>query len=230
MASRAYSAAPDDPRPRDAGDTLQSPRMIARVLLDCLIQDLTRDGYVHSIDLFAALGSVGGFSCILAALDIASAGQLRDGADLVVVETKDGSRYYAGNLPNAFLLESHDSFLNLTYGAARQSGGLISQEMVMETFRHVAATIGHPQFGISRLLEEHRPGDTPLIYVRRLWPKVAEILDRHLVPIRRRPLAIGMALELAFVSGKPPLDPSLAARIVTECAVPMAKLDPRSIA
>lgn len=230
MDSLADGPASADSRRRETEDTLQSPGMVARALLNHLIQEMAKDGNVHSIDLFAALGSVGGFSCIRTALDIASAGQLSADADLIAMETKDGSRYYTGNLPNAFLLESHDSVLTLTYGAARRSGALIPQEMAIETLRYVVSTIGHPQFGIPRLMDEHRPGDTPLAYVRRLWPKLADALDRNLVPIRRRPFAIGLALELAFFHVRPPLDPSLAAQIVTECAVPMAKLDPRVVA
>lgn len=230
MESLAHSSASADPRRRETEDTVQSPGLVASALLDHLIQEMAKDGNVHSIDLFAALGSVGGFSCVLTAFDIASAGQFSDDADLIAMETEDGSRYYTGNLPNAFLLESHDSLLNLTYGAARRSGAVISQEMAMEALRYVISTIGHPQFGIPRLMEEHRPGDTPLAYVRRLWPKLADALDRNLVPISRRPFAVGLALELAFFHVRPPLDPSLAARIVTECAIPMAKLDPRLIA
>ncbi|EJJ29014.1 hypothetical protein PMI11_02732 [Rhizobium sp. CF142] len=230
MESLADSSASADPRRRETEDTVQSPGLVARALLDHVIQEMATDGHVQSIDLFGALGSVGGFSCVLTAFDIASAGELSDDADLIAMEAEDGSRYYTGNLPNAFLLESHDSLLNLTYGAARRSGALISQEMAMETLRYVVSTIGHPQFGIPRLTDENRPGETPLAYVRRLWPKLADALDRNRVPLSRRPFAIGLAVELAFFHVRPPLDPSLAARIVTECAIPMAKLDPRLIA
>jgi hypothetical protein len=230
MESLADGPTSADPRRRETEDTLQSPGLVARALLDHVTEEMAKDGDVRSIDLFAALGSVGGFSCVLTAFDIASAGQLSDAADLIAMETEDGSRYYTGNLPNAFLLESHDSLLNLTYSAARRSGALIPQETAMETLRYVISTIGHSQFGIPRLTDEHRPGDTPLAYVRRLWPKLADALDRNLVPIGKRPFAIGLALELAFFHVRPPLDPSLAARIVTECAVPMAKIDPRLVA
>ncbi len=218
-----------DPRQSETGDALKSPSKVAWELLDHLAREMTKNGKIRSIDMFAALGSIGGFSCVVAALEIASSGELRDDADLIAVEATDGSRYYTGNLPNTFLLESHDSLLNRTYGAARKSGALIPQDTVTETLHYVISTIGLPEFGIPRLADEHRPGDTPLAYVQHLWPKAADVLDRNLVPVRRQTLAIGMAVELAFVYARPQLDPALAARIVTECAIPMAKLDPRLI-
>ncbi|MBX5170021.1 hypothetical protein HJB84_09065 [Rhizobium sp. NZLR1b] len=229
MKIRAQSAVQDDPRPNEAGNPLQGPRLVARALLDRIRQEIAEDGRFRMIDLLAALGSIGGFSCVLAALNVAEAGQCRDGADLVTMETRDGSRYYAGNLPNAFLLESHDSLLALTYGAAGNQGAVLSQETVLDTFRHVAATIGDPQFGRPRLAQDDQPGALPISYVRRLWPIARQVLDMNHVPVRRRPLAIGMAIELAFAIDEQPIDPLLAAQIVTECAVPMAKIDPRKI-
>ncbi|KEC73746.1 UNVERIFIED_ORG: hypothetical protein GGD51_001588 [Rhizobium esperanzae] len=230
METRAQSTVRDHPRRNEAGNPLQGPRLEARALLDRIHQEIAEDGRFRMIDLLAALGSIGGFSCILAALDVAEAGQCRDGADLVIVETRDGSRYYAGNLTNAFLLESHDSLLALTYGAARSQGAVLSQETVLDTFRHVAATIGDPQFGRPRLADDDQPGALPISYVRRLWPVAWQILNMNHVPVRRRPLAIGMAIELAFAIDEQTIDPLLAARIVTECAVPMAKIDPSKIA
>jgi hypothetical protein len=38
-----------------------------------------------------------------------------------------------------------------------------------------------------------------------------------------------MAIELAFAIDEQRIDPLLAAQVVTECAVPMAKIDPRKI-
>jgi hypothetical protein len=229
MKTRAQSAVRDDPRRSEADNPLQGPRLVARALLHRIHQEIAEDGRFRMIDLLAALGAIGGFSCVIAALDVAEAGQCRDGADLVIVETRDGSRYYAGNLPNAFLLEGHDSLLALTYGAARNQGAVLPQETVLSTFRHVAATIGDQQFGRPRLADDDQPGALPISYVRRLWPIVRQILDMNHVPVRRRPLAIGMAIELAFAIDEQRIDPLLAAQVVTECAVPMAKIDPRKI-
>jgi len=98
MESLVDGSASADPRWREIEDTVQSPGLVASALLDHLIQEMATDGNVHSIDLFAALGSVGGFSCVLTAFDIASAGQLSDDADLIAMATEDGSRYYTGKI------------------------------------------------------------------------------------------------------------------------------------
>ncbi|MBB4234336.1 hypothetical protein [Rhizobium esperanzae] len=230
MDTHAQSAVRDDPRRHEATNPLHGPRLVARSLLDRIHQQMAQDGRFRKIDLLAALGSIGGFSCVLAALNVAEAGQCRDGADLIIIETRDGSRFYSGNLTNAFLLESHDSLLALTYSAAGNQGAVLSQETVLDTFRHVAATIGDPQFGKPRLTDGDQPGALPISYVRRLWPIALHVLDMNHVPVRRRPLAIGMAIELAFAIDEQAIEPLLAAQIVTECAVPMAKIDPRKIA
>jgi hypothetical protein len=46
------------------------------------------------------------------------------------------------------------------------------------------------------------------------------------VPLNKRASAIGFAVQKAIDAGKDTLDPTIAADIVTECAVPAAKFDP----
>ncbi|MGO7580690.1 hypothetical protein ACC699_39270, partial [Rhizobium ruizarguesonis] len=61
-----------------------------------------------------------------------------------------------------------------------------------------------------RLLRQDRAlvssGALPISYVRRLWPIVRQIMDMNHVPVRRRPLAIGMAIELAFAIDEQRID------------------------
>lgn len=212
-----------------ADDPLAEQKVIVARLLNFLILKLTQGTSFRPADLLGALGSVGGFSCIVAALDVAAAGEHHDGADLVTVETTDGSRYYFGNLPNAFLFERHDALLALASLAAENHGEPIPQETIAGTFQYVAGTVGGPKFGEPRLTGDYRPGQLPIDYVRRFWPMTTQLLDRNSVPVRWRPFAIGMAIEMAFDVVVPSIQPLSAATIVTECAIPMAKLDPRII-
>jgi hypothetical protein len=50
--------------------------------------------------------------------------------------------------------------------------------------------------------------------------------ERREVPLNKRASAIGFAVQKAIDVGKDTLDPTIAADIVTECAVPAAKFDP----
>ena len=130
-------------------------------------------------------------------------------------------------MPNASLLESELALLSLALGAAHGLGAPVTLALVHEVMKHVAGTVGGPDFGIPRLPTEHMPGDRPIEYVRHLWPKIREALGLYEVPLAGRPSAIGFAVQRAIDRGKDVLDPLLAAQIVTEYAVPMAKLDPK---
>ena len=176
-------------------------------------------------DVLAILASAGGFSCLLAALSDPS-----PEAQLTVITGKDGHSYFFGDIPNRYLIESQLGLLNLAMGAAQGCGGKVSLDMVYQTMRHVASTVGGENFGAPRLPEENRPGDLPFNYVRFLWPKILDALKLYEVQPTQWPATIGMALSRAIEAGKDIIDPTLAARVVIECAVPMAKIDPKRIA
>src|SRR5882724_12999287 len=59
-----------------------------------------------------------------------------------------------------------------------------------------------------------------------LRAKLFEALDLYEVPLNKRASTIGFAVQKAIDAGKETLDPTIAADIVTECAVPAAKFDP----
>jgi hypothetical protein len=178
-------------------------------------------------DVLAILGSVGGYSCIVGVLDgFARSGATPTGHQLVVASGADGNKYYFGDLPNQALLESDLSLLSLTLGAAQSHGGQVSLDKVHDVMRHVADTVGRADFGTPRIAGPHRPGDLPFNYVKYLAPKIFEALDLYEVPTDKRASAIGFAIQRAIDGSKEVLDPTIAADIVTECAVPAAKLDP----
>lgn len=178
-------------------------------------------------DILAILGSVGGYSCIVGVLDgLARSGAMPTGHQLVVGTGTDGNRYYFGDLPNQALLESHLSLLSLTLGAAQSHGGQVSLDKVHDVMRHIAGTVGRADFGTPRIAEPHRPGDLPFNYIKCLAPKIFDALDLYEVPADKRASAIGFAIQRAIDGSKDVLDPTIAADIVTECAVPAAKFDP----
>ena len=99
-------------------------------------------------------------------------------------------------------------------------------DMIIDVMKHVAATIGESNFGIPRLPPEHIPGDLPINYVRHLWPMVRDALDLYQVPAEKRATSIGFAIQEVIDQSKDAVSPKIAAQIVSEYAVPMAKLDP----
>jgi len=234
-------AAPPSEDPKDPGHravlnhlrTLDATQPEARlqlagtILFDLVYQMIKNERGARIEDFLAILGSVGGHACIVGALDtVARSRREPTGNQLIAMEGKDGNRYYFGDLPNQALLESPLSLLSLTLGAAQANGGSVSLEKVHDVMRHVAATVATPEFGIPRITGEHRPGDIPFNYIKHLRAKLFEALDLYEVPLNKRASAIGFALQKAIDVGKDTLDPTIAADIVTECAVPAAKIAP----
>ena len=203
-------------------------QLAGSVVFDLVCQMLAGERGVRIEDALAVLASVGGHACLIAAFDrIMRNGRQMTGGQLVVLGGADGHSYYFGDLPNEYLLESHLSLLSLTLGAAQAHGGAVSLEKAHEVMKHVASTVGTDQFGIPRISGPHRPGDLPFNYVKYITPKIFEALDLYETPVAMRPSAIGFAIQQAIDMGKAVLDPTIAADIVTECAVPAAKFDPK---
>lgn len=219
-------------REHEAAEPLQRAQVAGRVLFDHvygIAASPERGARIE--DLLAILASAGGFSCIVAALDAcARDGRSPQQAGMVEMKTGDGQVFWFGDLPNRFLLESEHALLSLALGAAQALGGAVSLDMVHQVMKRVAGTVGGPDFGVYDLPSPHAPGDLPQNYVRHLWPAVRKALDLYEVPPEQRPMAIGFALQRAIEGGKDVLDPGLAAQIVTQCAVPAAKLDPAAFA
>ncbi len=200
-------------------------QLAGNILFDFVYQMIKSEHGARTEDFLAILASVGGHACLVGAMDtVARSGGTPAENQLIAVDGKDGNRYFFGDLPNEALLESHLSLLSLALGAAQANGGSVSLEKVHDVMRHVASSVGGPEFGIPRIAEPHRPGDLPFNYIKHLRAKLWEPLDLYEVPLNKRASAIGYAVQRVIDVGK--LDPTIAADIVTECAVPAAKFDP----
>jgi hypothetical protein len=215
-------------RTLDATDPEQRLQVGGTIVFDLVYRMVAKPEKGARIeDVLAILGSVGGYSCIVGVLDrVARGGAMPTGNQLVSVTGTDGKKYFFGDLPNQALLESPLSLLSLTLGAAQSHGGQVSLDKVHDVICHVADTVGKADFGTPRIAEPHRPGDLPFNYVKFLAPKIFGALNLYEVPADKRASAIGFAIQRAIDGSKDVLDPTIAADIVTECAVPAAKFDP----
>lgn len=212
---------------RDGEDPTVRLRLAGKIVFDLVYRIISNERGARIEDLLGILGATGGFSCIVGVMHFLSeTGKTPAEVGMLTVRGKDGQVYHFGDLPNHALLESELALLSLTLGAAHSLGAPVSIAEVQDVMKHVAGTVGGPDFAVPRLPDNHTPGDRPVEYVKYLWPKVREALDLYQVPVTRRASAIGFAIQHAIDGAKDVLDPLLAARIVTEYAVPAAKLDP----
>ena len=81
-------------------------QLAGNILFDLVYQLVKGERGARIEDFLAILGSVGGHACIVGALDtVASSSGKPAETQLVVMDGKDGNRYYFGDLPNEALLE-----------------------------------------------------------------------------------------------------------------------------
>jgi hypothetical protein len=143
---------------------------------------------------------------------------------LQVIGTKDGGNFFFGDPLNATLVGEAYSIWGLAAGAAKHEG---AEELpdLNELFKHVTTTLGNEDFGIPRVPEAHKAGDSPAHYLKTLWPLLLPTVRFFCPNPAEWPVLFGIAIQDAIVAGKEVIDPALALKIVMESAVPMSKVD-----
>jgi hypothetical protein len=172
------------------------------------------------------LGSLAGYACLLQAVkDFETAGGKSDQQAFCMVTTRTGERLIFGNLVNHHLLEKNTSLWGLVGGIARHLGAPSLPDME-ELVRHVGATAGTPQFGVPRLPPQHQIGEVPRNFVKFMWPKISPMFSS--VTKKRRTISdvFGFAIQKVMTEGKNVIEPSVAAKLVMECAAPMSHIFP----
>ncbi|WP_024280330.1 hypothetical protein [Xanthobacter sp. 126] len=201
-------------------------KVCAEELVHRLFEAMKDEQGVHLDSLLAIIGSLGGFCCVDTALKQAAAlKQSSREFGIVDVETHDGGRYYFGDPINYFLGESNMSLWGLVAGMINELG---SEEYpdFPEIAGHVARTIGEPEFGFPRLPGHIEPRDLPVNYVRGAWPAVLPLVEHWVPVLEERVVVFGLAAQNVMQIGKDVIPPPVAGKLIMECAVPMAKLDP----
>jgi len=201
----------------------------AEELVQRLIGSMQNEQGVHVESLLAMLGSLAGFCCVDSALKQAAAlGRSTRDCGIADVETSDGGRYYLGDPINALLGETDLSLWALVAGMVNHLGSQDYPDFA-EIAGHVAGTLGGPDFGIPRVPEQHRPSDLPINYVRNIWPVILPHVEHRVPLLQERVTLFGFAVQNVIQMGKDIIQPTLAGKLVMECAVPMSKLDPGKV-
>ena len=73
------------------------------------------------------------------------------------------------------------------------------------------------------------PRKLPRVTLVENWSRISKILRGAGRAPQDWPLDLAVAAQKLIVMGKDVLPPSLAARIVMEAAIPMSKIDPRTV-
>lgn len=189
-------------------------------------------GQVHAETLLTELGALAGFGTQMSIRKSVIEAQGLDPANiLVAVVTKNDETYYFSELLNWMLFENMD---RPPYSVWAYVAAAVPPERqlpdISDIVSHVARSIGTRRFGVPRLPREHMPLKLPRTALEQSWRLVQAELVTSGRAASEWPYDLAAAAQWQMLTSRDQLDPALSARIVMEAAIPMSKIDPRTIA
>jgi hypothetical protein len=195
---------------------------------ECVSHSLFREPSPDVPSMLNALGACAGFAAQAAVWRGLIVQKERNLGDfLALVTTKSKEVYFFGEPINIFLfylMPDRFSFLSLAGATLSNSSELPD---LPELAKHVASTIGSSAFGRPRLPASVTVSELPRTALARTWPKTARIL-KDCCPADW-PALIGAAAQNIINANRQTVSPAIAIKILLESAVPMSKLDPRTV-
>jgi hypothetical protein len=205
-------------------------RSIAAVLM---AKQIRQAGGIHAETILTEIGALAGFAAQMSIRKgIIEPQQLDSSEVLVEVVTRNGEKYYFSDLLNWIVFE------NLTQ--APYSIWAYVSEVVPQAERallpdmsdivsHAARTIGSGRFGVPRLPLEHMPQTAPRIALGEDWRLAVREFDGSGRDPAEWPYDLAFAAQWQMLTSRDRLALPLAAKIVMEAAIPMSKVDPKTV-
>lgn len=203
-------------------DPLIGAKLGGREVWQRLFNALKTDQGVHIESLLCMLGALAGYACQMSLRAQALKLGRAEAAFLIVVDMKNGERYFHGDALNAALLEAPVSVWSIASSRQVESRMLVDVQGIVE---HVSQTVGEASFGMPRMPQGHQAGDSPLGYLKVLWPQLFPTVKQCCAEPETWPMLYAFAIQEVIDMGKEVLQPQDALTIVMECAIPMSKVD-----
>lgn len=155
----------------------------------------------------------------------------------VVIETSSDETFFFGDLLNDILASPKPEELSvwkIVAGAARAMGAEALPDLA-PMFKYCAESAGTVGFGLPNLPNGHLPTILPRDAIGRYWPEALRILGAHreggsdAADAARWALTVAVATQKLMLGMKDRIDPSLAAQVVMEAAIPMSRIDPMTV-
>lgn len=205
-------------------------RSMAAVLM---ARQIKQSGQIHAETLLTEIGALAGFAAQIAIRkSVIEAGKLDPDTVLIEVATKNGEIYYFSDLLNWMLFENMDQppFSIFAYlSAAVPPANQLLLPDVAEIVSNAARSVGTRRFGVPRLPREHMPRKLPRAALEEHWSLVRDELTSSGRNPAEWPYDFAAAAQWQMITTREALDMAMAARIVMEAAIPMSKVDPRTI-
>lgn len=208
------------------------PKQVAEDIVQLLFLEEKDDKGVHLETALTALGALAGFSAQMAMREaVIKTGKSTEKQLFTILETKNGDKYYYGDILNEVVLEPRPgnlSIWSLVGGTGRQLGATNMIDM-KELAGYVASTVGSNKFGVQRLPNKHKPRKLPIELLNKYWNPVRNYLALNSKSPLSWPFTLGLAAQNLILKGKDVMDPKLTVRIVMEAVVPMSKVAPEKV-
>jgi len=201
-------------------------RDLAELILDCVEEEP-----VHEVETaLCIVGSMAGFAAAsIAAQNFATKvpSALEEGA-YVSVAGVDGTSLFSGGLVDAALLTGPSSFWRMVEAKGRT---MVANDLPMmgEISDHVSGTLLGDAFGSPRMPDGMQCLEKPSVLVEFLWPEFLATLTARTPEMEGWCMSWGFAAQELMEAYRGQIAPLDAIKILMECAVPMARMDPNTV-
>ncbi|SUO96416.1 hypothetical protein [Suttonella indologenes] len=204
----------------------QDPYIAAKIASPAILSKvqsyLADDKEVNVETVFATLGSLAGYACQQSALlNLKNNDEVAQDS-IMSVNDRNGNTYLYGRAINRPLIENSFSIWSLVGGAVQSYNENLPD--IDEMVTHTTESIGTLEFGKPRLPRGLLVPYLPKELLKFWLPIKLEILDVLPVPTNDWGVAFGLAIQSFIDQSKSVLAPSIAAKVVMECAIPMSKI------
>lgn len=219
-------------RASGAESSSQPPKETAQQIGEILWAELADERGVKIETLLTAIGALAGFSTqMVIREEFIAAGRISEKDAFVTVETKSGATYYTGKFVDEGLMAPQGNNLSVwsLVAAAPNSLGKPVPDLV-PIVRRVGGTYGKPAFGVPDLPARNMPQQMPEELLWKYWNVVRNLQMTSQQSIQMMPFVLGQLAQETIIQHKDIIDPTLAARIVMEAAIPMSRISPDRVA
>jgi hypothetical protein len=205
-------------------------RSIAAVLM---AKQIRQAGGIHPETILTEIGALAGFAAQMSIRKGVIEPQQLDPNDVLVeVVTRNGEKYYFSDLLNWIVFENLTqapySIWAYVFDVVPQQERTLLPDMA-DIVSHAARTIGSGRFGVPRLSAEHMPQRAPRVALDEDWRLALREFDGSGRGPSDWPYDLALAAQWQMLTSRDRLALPLAAKIVMEAAIPMSKVDPRTI-
>ncbi len=203
-------------------------RSIAAVLM---AKQIRQAGGIHAETILTEIGALAGFAAQLSIRKaIIEPQQLDPNEVLVEVVTRNGEKYYFSDLLNWVVFENLTQAPYSIWAYVSDVVPLESRALLpdmADIVSHAARTIGSGRFGVPRLPPEHMPHTAPRVALDEDWRLAQREFDGSGRDPSEWPYDLAFAAQWQMLISRLALP--LAAKIVMEAAIPMSKVDPKTV-